>query len=64
MKSRNTSTLNPKHKRLHAFKMKQAPYNQSLFAMAGMENVLVHLARLLVGTEHQTRVTVFMRETL
>ena len=44
--------------------MKQAPYNESLFAMGGMENVLVCLAWLLVGTEHRNRVTAFTRETL
>lgn len=44
--------------------MKQAPYNESLFATAGMENVLVRSARLLVGTEHRCRVTVFTPETL
>ena len=44
--------------------MKHAPYNESLFATAGMENVLVRLARLLVGTEHRYRVAVFIQETL
>lgn len=44
--------------------MKQALCNESLFATAGMENVLVRLARLLVDTEHRYRAAVFRWETL
>lgn len=44
--------------------MKQALCNESLFATAGMENVLVRLAQLLVDTEHRYRAAVFRWETL